>query len=180
MNRISVFDNIVPWHDMHHAFEYSAGSKFILGWADKMAIENEKYIENIHSTWVAGELNESRLMPYFNQCIEKTSWFPKVEPQKIIMNLVMTDDVHYLHSHQNQSVLLYYVNLEWQDGWHGETLFCDPNNLDEVVFTSLYKPGRILLFDGKIPHSIRPQSRKGPKYRMTLSLFFDDRTNGLS
>ena len=45
--------------------------------------------------------------------------------------------------------------------------------MKEILYTSLYQPGRILLFDGYIPHAIRPQSVKGPKFRLSLSLFFD-------
>jgi hypothetical protein len=67
---------------------------------------------------------------------------------------------------------LYYVNLEWRDGWYGETFFYS-DDLKDVAFTSLYVPGRILLFDGDIPHAIRPQSVAGPKYRITISTFFD-------
>ena len=75
---------------------------------------------------------------------------------------------------------MYYVNLDWEDGWYGETMFYNPNDLDEIVFTSAYKPGRIILFDGNIPHAIRPQSIKGPKYRMTLTVLFEDEKDGFS
>ena len=92
---------------------------------------------------------------------------------RIVLNLVRSDDVHYVHHHKDQQVLLYYVNLDWVDGWYGETLFYNPKNLKEILYTSLYQPGRILLFDGYIPHAIRPQSVKGPKFRLSLSLFFD-------
>ena len=60
--------------------------------------------------------------------------------QKVVCNLVRPDDVHYLHIHQKQQVCLYYVNLDWRDGWHGETLFYNPDNLKEIVYTSLYVP----------------------------------------
>jgi len=62
--------------------------------------------------------------------------------------------------------------LNWEDGWYGETMFYDPNDLEKVSYTSLYKPGRIILFDGSIPHAIRPQSIRGPKYRISLTLIF--------
>ena len=91
---------------------------------------------------------------------------------KIVCNLVKPDDVHYIHAHPDQHACLFYVNLDWRDGWHGETLFYNLEDLKEVAYTSLYIPGRIILFDGSIPHAIRPQSVKGPKFRFTLSLFF--------
>ena len=88
------------------------------------------------------------------------------------MNVVKSNDVHYIHHHEGEQVLLYYVNLDWQDGWYGETLFFNPSNIKEVQYTSSFQPGRIILFDGSIPHAIRPQSIKAPKFRFTLSLFF--------
>ena len=30
----------------------------------------------------------------------------------------------------------------------------DKNDIDKVAFTSPYKPGRIILFDGRMPHSL--------------------------
>ena len=38
-----------------------------------------------------------------------------------------------------------------------------------------YVPGRLLMFDGTEPHSIRPQSFSGPQYRFTVSVFFKDK-----
>lgn len=50
-------------------------------------------------------------------------------------------------------------------------LFYNSKDLSKIEFASVYKPGRIILFDGHIPHTIRPQSIKGPKFRFTLSVF---------
>ena len=32
-------------------------------------------------------------------------------------------------------------------GGYGETLFYDPYDIEKISFTSVYKPGRIILFD---------------------------------
>ena len=87
--------------------------------------------------------------------------------------MVKVEDSVLSKSISGKQVLLYYVNLSWTDGWHGETLFYNPYNLKEVEYTSLYVPGRIILFDGTVPHAIRPQSVKATKFRLSLSLFFD-------
>ena len=63
--------------------------------------------------------------------------------------------------------------MDWKDGWYGETIFYNPDNINDIVFTSPYIPGRIILFDGDIPHAIRPQSSKASKFRISLSLFFN-------
>ena len=66
---------------------------------------------------------------------------------------------------------MYYVNLEWRDGWHGETLFFDESCKD-IVYASPYTPGRVIAFDAKIPHTIRPQSHLASFYRFTLALVY--------
>ena len=47
----------------------------------------------------------------------------------------------------------------------------------DIIYTSPYTPGRIIVFDATIPHAIRPQSVIGPKFRFTLASFFDYPTN---
>ena len=82
-------------------------------------------------------------------------------------------DTHWTHDHTNQTVLLYYVNTEWLDSWGGETLFFDNFNKD-IVYGSSYTPNRVLVFDGEIPHTIRPPSKIFPhKFRFTLTLLFN-------
>ena len=83
-----------------------------------------------------------------------------------------SDDVHYIHHHESDQVALYYVNMDWNDGWYGETIFYDEFDQNKIGFTTPYIPGRIILFDGVIPHAIRPQSVEGPKFRITISLFY--------
>jgi len=169
-SHVSIFDDKVPYKVRYHTLCYCSNSTFRLGWSD--SDEPDKFAFNMHSSWSVDDLKSTGLLPYFEKCIDHTKWFKNKELDKVILNLVRPDDVHHIHHHTDQQVLLYYVNLDWMDGWHGETIFYNSNNLNEVDFTSLYIPGRIILFDGNIPHAIRPQSIKGPKFRHSLSLFF--------
>jgi len=168
---LSIFDNRVPFDIAQIIWDGSTNLPFKLGWGD--SYEPEKWDLNAHSNLKISHLTSSGILPYFEKCIDETKWFTKNKLSKIILNLVRPDDVHFIHSHQDMQVLLYYVNLEWRDGWYGETIFYDSCDLDKIIFTSIYKPGRIILFDGSIPHAIRPQSIKAPKYRFSLSLFFE-------
>ena len=168
---LSVFDNIVPYNIRNDVWEYSIKSNYKLGWVD--TDQPDKYDLNAYSHWSIEEFKLTKLLPHIQKCIDDTTWFTNKNLSKVICNLVRSNDVHYLHIHDKQQVCLYYVNLDWRDGWHGETLFYNPDNLSEIVYTSLYMSGRIILFDGSIPHAIRPQSVKAPKFRITLSLFFD-------
>ena len=168
---IQYFDDVVPYNIRETIWHCSVSADLKLGWEDSN--QPEKYDLNIHSNWSNEELESTEILPQIKKCIDETDWFTNNKLSKVVCNLVRPDDVHYLHIHQKQQVCLYYVNLDWRDGWHGETLFYNPKVLKVIVYTSLYIPGRIILFDGSIPHAIRPQSVKAPKFRFTLSLFFD-------
>jgi len=168
---LEVFDNKIPYSERTSIWDYCINSTYKLGWQDTN--DAEKYDLNVHSHWTQEELESINILSYIKKCISETKWFTCRNLNKIIVNLVKSDDVHYIHSHQDQQVALYYVNMDWKDGWYGETLFYNPDNINDIVFASSYIPGRIILFDGDIPHAIRPQSTKATKYRISLTLFFN-------
>ena len=62
--------------------------------------------------------------------------------------------------------------MEWKQEWWGETQFLS-EDLKEIIFTNQYVPGRVIWFDGEIPHTIKTQSFSAPKFRFSLSIFFD-------
>ena len=62
---------------------------------------------------------------------------------------------------------LYYPHLRWDVDWGGETLFFNDAR-DDLVAAVYPKPGRLIVFDSKIPHVARPLSRKCPELRITL------------
>ena len=172
MNKISYYDNVVPIALRQQIHDFCLRSTYRLGWED--SDDPSKLIPNLHSNWSQGDLNKIQISPYIQKCIENTPWFTEKKHWKTIVNLVRSDDVHYIHHHRGQHVALYYTNLEWEDGWYGETIFYNEFKENDITFTSPYIPGRIILFDGNIPHTIRPQSGVGPKFRISITLFFDE------
>tara|TARA_B100000131_G_scaffold271822_1_gene272426 strand:- start:83 stop:601 length:519 start_codon:yes stop_codon:yes gene_type:complete len=172
MNKISYYDDVVPIALRQQIYEFCLKSTYRLGWED--VPDPSKYIPNLYSSWTSLELSRTNLAPYVQECIENTPWFTSKKNQKTIVNLVRPTDVHYTHHHRGKHVALYYTNLDWEDGWYGETIFYDEFKENDIAFTSPYIPGRIVLFDGNVPHTIRPQSVVGPKFRITITLFFDE------
>ena len=53
----------------------------------------------------------------------------------------------------NQTVLIY-MNPQWDPQWGGETIFFN-HDLDAVRLCQP-RPGRVVIFDGRIPHTGRP------------------------
>lgn len=78
-------------------------------------------------------------------------------------NLDHTDDYY------ENLTLLYYVNPHWDYTWGGETFFYN-EDLSEIEFASIFKPGRIIVFDGRIPHTATsPNIRAGHNMRFTFA-----------
>jgi Rps23 Pro-64 3,4-dihydroxylase Tpa1-like proline 4-hydroxylase len=63
---------------------------------------------------------------------------------------------------------LWYIATEWDHEWGGETLFFNSDNDAEFVATP--KPGRVVLFDGAIPHCGRPPNRICTEARYTFAM----------
>jgi len=171
MSQITYFDNVVPTTERMNIFKFCQSSMYQLGWYD--SDDPAKFIPNLHSQWSDTDVENSQLLPYIQNCIDQTPWFTKKKIDMTVVNMVRSNDVHTIHHHKMSQVALYYVNLDWRDGWYGETIFYDELDQNKIDFTSPYIPGRIILFDGKIPHAIRPQSVDGPKFRITLSFFYE-------
>ena len=166
---IQILDNYFSFNQQNFIYNYCRNSNFKIGWEDSDDLDKQNY-KSIHSSFTYDEYLKSGL----KEGVDKISKL-NAKPANVVINLTKPGDVHIPHTHNGQVVLLYYVNLEWQSHWAGETLFYD-NECKEVIKTSIYQPGRIILFDGEIPHTIRPQTYNGPQFRFTASVFFNKST----
>lgn len=164
---ITIYDNVFTQSKTSDIVHYCSNRTLRIGWEDRSTY-GESYV---HSPFDKQDLQE---IGFFNQIIDT----PVMEGIKIqnfyrsILNVGQSGDVHWTHAHGDETVLLYYVNTEWQEHWGGETLFFDAANRD-VIFGSRPTPNRIVKFQGGIPHKITPISRSADhKFRFTLSIFF--------
>ena len=165
---IKVYDDAVARHDRGEILHYALESNLRLGWRDQHI--NELNYQNLYGDWNLDNLITCGLWKYFEECIKDTPWFTYNKfSRALVLNLVRPNDVHLIHTHCYKKGILYYVNLEWRDGWYGETFFYS-DDLKDVAFTSLYVPGRILLFDGDIPHAI--QTAVGCRSKIQNNYFY--------
>jgi hypothetical protein len=167
---IQVYDDVFDFGYRHELYCYIKKSFFKLGWVDAPTPDKIQH-EFLHSVYSNEDVNA---VGFFEK-LKNTSILEHVVGLKhkhTVVNLSTPSDANFVHSHLEKMTILYYANLDWQDGWHGETLFYDELGKD-IIFASPYTPGRIIVFDATIPHTIRPQSTLGPKFRFTLASFFD-------
>lgn len=165
---IAVYDDLFGLSTREQYLDFCQKSSFSLGWSDVMA-EGKRDHKLLYSSWSADDLKNFGIMEQIAKS-EAGKELVGYKLHKTILNLTMSSQAFYAHAHPEQKVLLYYVNMNWEDGWHGETVFYDKHCKD-IVFSSAFVPGRLCVFDGEIPHALRPQSRLGPDYRFTLSIF---------
>lgn len=91
------------------------------------------------------------------------------------MNLGIHSDPHKIHCDdfvpETGKTILVYMNRNWDLDWGGETTFYSDDR-KKIKYVSQFVPGRIIIFDGSIPHSAKPQHFSAPPYRFTLASKF--------
>ena len=162
-------DTLSLW-DRQNIYGMAKNSGYYIGWDDTQVPERKLHDQHlfcgVNLDLFSGYIKKFKKVP------EVAEELQNLEIVKGIINLSVPTNVNYVHAHPEKKVLLYYVNLEWPEGGHGETQFYS-ENLKEIQYTCPYTPGRILVFDGSIPHTIRPQSNAGPKFRFTLTFLYN-------
>jgi hypothetical protein len=167
--QLHVFDGAVDFSEREHIYSVVKNSVYKIGNEDADAIETAQH--KYMCSYYNGEDVDTVGLLRFIQDTPVQSLIDGLPLIRAHVNLSTPTDCHWAHDHRGQLGLLYYVNKHWKHDWAGETMFFN-DDLSEVCFASVYKSGRIILFDGEIPHSVRPQSSVAPTYRFTLSLFF--------
>lgn len=171
LNRsIYVIDNFGTKAQHQKFYEYVIRSNFNIGFSDIDLIEisHHKYL---HSRYTLQAIIESG----FKEMLEQSEVWDLLKEKTIdraTVNLSTPSDTNFIHTHKNTLSAIYYVNLDWKPEWSGETLFYS-EDLKDIIFASQYTPGRLILADGEIPHTIRAQSDSAPHYRFTFALFFN-------
>lgn len=167
--KLRVYDDVFDMEYRHNLYTFAQKSMYRIGWADGPVVEHKKH-QFLHSFYSPEDIERIGLIPKL-QTTPVAQEMDGFNLSKCVMNLSTPSDSNFIHAHPEDKVLLYYINLEWHDGWHGETLFYDEPG-KEVVFASAYTPNRLIAFDAKIPHTIRPQSPIAPFYRLTLAMIY--------
>jgi len=167
---ITVYDDLLTYSQRQDIYAFATKSLFKIGWADGNIIENQQY-KYLHSAYNEEDVARLGIVSMLNNT-EAGKELTGFKVKYCMLNLSTASDINFVHSHPEDKVVLYYVNLEWQDGWHGETLFFSEDQ-KSIEFASPYTPGRIIAFDAKIPHTIRPQSSLSSQFRFTLALVLE-------
>ena len=167
---IEVIDNAFGRAFQESLYHFVTNSYFKIGGQDGPgAIESRNHVY-LTSEYSEADVHNAGILDKLKQLKE---WQPYKDYKllRASVNLSVRSDTNFAHTHKDEIAIIYYINLKWQPEWAGETLFYNEGQT-EVVYTSLYTPDRLIIFNGNIPHTIRVQSNTGPHYRFSLAMFF--------
>ena len=172
---IKVYDNVFDFNQSQIIYEQCLDNEYLIGWKDTQHSEDAFIYSNWPSHYWARamEVKDSRNFLYILGLSQP--FIDEVQGKKInktIINCGTIADSMSKHTHLGESVMLYYANLEWKSEWGGETLFYDKSG-ENVIYTSPFTPNRMIVFSGEVPHRFNPPSRVGPKFRFTISTFYE-------
>ncbi|EDO35814.1 predicted protein [Nematostella vectensis] len=127
------------------------------------------------------------ILPYEVEFLVKTSLWSYVQqllsyvtgkkgyyPYDVSCNAIRSFDHTTIHtdcgSHENDFTVLIYLNRNWAENSHGETVFFADNTSSEIVCAVRPKLGRVAIFHGHIPHCARPPVSTFFGVRYTLAI----------
>jgi SM-20-related protein len=94
-------------------------------------------------------------------------------------NYAAYGDMLYTHTDcapdQRGLTALWFLSARWEPEWGGETMFFDARG--DAMFCASPRPGRLILFDGAIPHAGRPPSRICFAPRFSFAIKFNPVTD---
>ena len=153
---IIVLDNILPPRELD-ALRYITVSS---GYSDDPASEDSG--DNVQ--WImAFEVNDflqTSLWQLVSQIVTTVSGKEGFYPYDIGCNNIQSIDTTIIHTdcepYEDEYTLLIYLNQNWTENHHGETVFLSDMDGSEVIFAVRPRYGRVAIFHGTIPHSARP------------------------
>ncbi len=115
-----------------------------------------------------------RVDPFFlrlRQVAEQMFPGEVLRDQRAYVNSSVFGDMYYAHrdcsAHRKHVTILYYVNLNWQIDWGGETIFYDDDNEAQLVV--MPRPGRMVISRGAILHRGTVPTRACHEERYTIA-----------
>lgn len=178
---IIIFDDLYSYSERAGFYSFIKNSKFTTQGYDNDRLET-KGDHNLVSLYTLEDLIQTGLLSSagsmaFNGIING------MEVQQIRVNLSTLNDRNRIHVDSKNGIqtktLLYYPNLEWKIEWGGYTIFTDDAE-KEIEHAIAYTPGRVMIFDGSIPHVICAPTNVAPSYRFSLAIQLVPPTNNVT
>lgn len=174
---IDIYDNLFELKDSSGIFFYVKRSKYSLDRTPSQAIVQNKQFTTLLSEYNIFDLLH---MEFFKpKQLQKIIIENEFRLHRVYVNLSTSQDVYHYHVDSNNDsdvTMLYYCNSYWEENWEGETHFGD-KTASEILASVSFKPNRLVVFNGSIPHKSSQPSAFAPEYRFVLTLKFSHPTH---
>lgn len=153
---IVVFDDIIPAKELDALMRTVKSSGYNDNAAGVNSTDNVQWI----MAFEVDEFVETFMWQLFSQIVTTVAGKEGYYPYDIGCNNIQSSDTTTIHTdcgpYENEFTLLVYLNQNWTENDHGETVFFSDMDGSEVIFAVRPKYGRVIIFHGTIPHSARP------------------------
>jgi len=165
---IHIFDNLFSFSEISNYEVFINKSIFRVGGGDKGFIP-DSMSQQIYSNFSETDVEQMKFVGSNGyKFLEKEFNLNYKETKQIRVNLSTSSERNNIHTDgMDGKTLIYYPNSVWKIEWSGHTMFMD-EHLENVSYTCLYKPGRVVLFDSQIPHMILTPNSFCPVNRYSL------------
>ena len=167
-NTIDVHDDLIPDELVNALFESIHQPVYKFG--------QKSNVDDDFGFWIANIEDETRnnvpALRALWETVQKEITKGSCGIERMYVNAYTYGDcptVHQDDSREGSFTVLYYANYEWNCDWSGETVFYNEAK-DEIIRAVYPKPGRIVVFDGRIPHVAREPNRVCPVVRYTIAI----------
>jgi Rps23 Pro-64 3,4-dihydroxylase Tpa1-like proline 4-hydroxylase len=167
---IKTYDDLFTYDQQYHLYQYFKKSLFRAIGEDSDL--NLYPSQQIYSDYSLSDLSTSGFQntPGYEK-LNKEYKLSERSIKKVRVNLSQYGEKNSAHTDSAGLTLIYYPSPDWKIEWGGHTIFLN-ERLDDIIFISAYKTGRVLLFDGTIPHLFVPPTTLSPVYRLSFVIQF--------
>lgn len=151
-HKILVADNAFAFHEMEHFYRFLETSLYTaITYPSK--IFRSVPTQTMISVYTEQDNNNLGLLqrPQIADLIPEhktiSSWANLGQPGTFV-----TKHTDIQESLEEATTLIYCANLHWEDHFGGDLLFCNKHGEKEIAVA--FKPGRMIIFNSKIPHLI--------------------------
>lgn len=153
---VIVLDNILPARELNALTYTVVNSGYNDNAADADSGDNVQWI----MAFEVEDFVQTTLWQLVSQIVTTVSGKEGYYPYDIGCNNIQSSDTTTIHTdcahYEDEYTLLIYLNQNWTENHHGETVFMNDMDGNEVIFAVRPRYGRIAIFHGTIPHSARP------------------------
>ena len=156
---IVVYDDVFTFSEKSEMYHFANNSLFSIDRYTSSLPETGQYHKTLKCNLSIGDM--ARFNFFRNEFILNYLKENKLRVHNAYINLSTASDIYQYHVDNFTSgvpTMLYYMNLEWDPVWEGETHFSD-STMRDILFSSSFIPGRLVIFDATIPHK---SSQPGP------------------